>query len=173
MKETFLVLFGCSLNQDDLVASVLDSQRLGSSREWNLSFGRSFNDWKLDWAFFFFVIHSHTPRGEEADKLRWRLNWKGAFDSRSFYHALHAPVAVAFPWKIIWGVKSPRRVAFFMWTVAWGRILTCDNLRKRGFVLARWGYMCKNDDELISGPPVHSLLCSAAVVKLGVPYGWD
>ena len=81
MKETFLVLFGCSLNQDDLVASVLDSQRLGSSREWNLSFGRSFNDWKLDWAFFFFVIHSHTPRGEEADKLRWRLNWKGAFDS--------------------------------------------------------------------------------------------
>ena len=98
---------------------------------------------------------------------------KGTFDSHSFYHALHAPEAVAFLWKIIWGVKSPRRVAFFMWTVAWGRILTCDNLRKRGFVLARWGYMCKNDDELISGPPVHSLLCSAAVVKLGVPYGWD
>jgi hypothetical protein len=109
--------------------------------------------------FFFFVIHSHTPRGEEADKLCSRLNWKGAFDSRSFYHALHAPVAVAFLWKIIWGVKSPRRVAFFMWTVAWGRILTCDNLRKRGFVLARWGYMCKNDDELVDHLFIH---CCAA-----------
>jgi hypothetical protein len=27
-------------------------------------------------------------------------------------------------------VKAPPRVAFFMWTVAWGRILTCDNLKK-------------------------------------------
>jgi hypothetical protein len=26
---------------------------------------------------FFSLIHSHIPRGEEADKLRWRLNRKG------------------------------------------------------------------------------------------------
>ena len=51
---------------------------------------------------FFSLIHSHTRRGVEVDKLRWHLNGKGTFDSRSFYHALLAPVAVAFPWKIIW-----------------------------------------------------------------------
>jgi hypothetical protein len=48
LKEIFSAFFGCFLNQDDSVASVLDSQRLGSPREWNLSFGRSFNDWELD-----------------------------------------------------------------------------------------------------------------------------
>jgi hypothetical protein len=159
-------LFGCSLNQDDSVASVLDSPRPGGPREWNLSFGRSFNDWELDQVTAFFsLIHSHTPRGEEADKLHWRLNRKGVFDSRSYYHALHAPVVVAFPWKIIWGVKSPRRVAFFMWTVAWGRILTCDNLRKRGFVLAGWCCMCKGDDESVDHL-FHSLLGSSELWSL-------
>ena len=44
-------------------------------------------------------------------------------------------------------MKSPPRVAFFMWTMAWGRILTCDNLKKKGFVLAGWCCMCKNADE--------------------------
>uniref|UniRef100_A0A2N9J584 UBC core domain-containing protein n=1 Tax=Fagus sylvatica TaxID=28930 RepID=A0A2N9J584_FAGSY len=134
LKEIFPTLFGCSLNQTDLVALVLDSPRPGGPPEWNLSFGRSFNDWELDQVTAFFsLIHSHTPRGESADKMRWCLNRQGVFDSRSYFQALHAPGVVAFPWKIIWGVKSPRRVAFFMWTVAWGRILTCDNLRKMGF----------------------------------------
>jgi hypothetical protein len=104
---------------------------------------------------FFSLIHSHIPRGESADKMHWRLNRKGVFDSRSYFQALHAPGIVAFPWKIIWGVKSLRRVALFMWTVAWGRILTCDNLRKRGFVLAGWCYMCKGDDELVDHLFIH------------------
>ncbi len=36
-----------------------------------------------------------------------------------------------------------------MWTVAWDRILTCDNLRKRGFVLAGWCCLCKAADESV------------------------
>ena len=34
LKEIFSAFFGCFLNQDDSVASVLDSQRPGSPREW-------------------------------------------------------------------------------------------------------------------------------------------
>jgi hypothetical protein len=44
-------------------------------------------------------------------------------------------------------VKAPKRVAFFMWTVTWGRILTCDNLRRRGFVMVGWCCVCKSVDE--------------------------
>ena len=44
LKEIFPTLFGCSLNQNDSVALVLDFPRPGGPREWNLSFGRSFND---------------------------------------------------------------------------------------------------------------------------------
>ena len=121
---------------------------------------------------FFSLIHSHTRRGVEVDKLRWRLNGKGTFDSRSFYHALLAPVAVAFPWKMIWGVKSPRRIAFFMWIVAWDRILSCDNLRKKGFVLAGWCCMCKADDESMDHLFIH---CGAAQLLWSLvfrSFGW-
>jgi hypothetical protein len=67
----------------------------------------------------------------------------------------HAPLEVCFPWKSIWGVKAPPRVAFFMWTVAWGWILTCDNLKKRGFVLAGWCCMCKNAEESVDHLLLH------------------
>jgi hypothetical protein len=66
----------------DLVATVLVSQRPGQFCDWNVLFGRSFNDWELDQVMAFFsLLHSHTPQGENADKLHWRLNRKGTFDS--------------------------------------------------------------------------------------------
>jgi len=36
------------------------------------------------------------------------------------------------------GVKSPMRVALFFWTALWGKILTIDNINKRGFSLVGW-----------------------------------
>uniref|UniRef100_A0A2N9H4Z9 Reverse transcriptase domain-containing protein n=1 Tax=Fagus sylvatica TaxID=28930 RepID=A0A2N9H4Z9_FAGSY len=85
---------GFSLNQEATVASVL----------------------VVD---FFSLLHSHTPRGVGVDKLVWRPSRKGIFEARSFYHVLRVTPTFRFPWKCIWGVKAPPRVAFFMWTVAW------------------------------------------------------
>jgi hypothetical protein len=48
---------------------------------------------------------------------------------------------VQFSWKSIWGVKAPSRVSF-VWTVAWGRILTCDNLMRQGYAMVNWCCMC-------------------------------
>uniref|UniRef100_A0A2N9GY16 Reverse transcriptase zinc-binding domain-containing protein n=1 Tax=Fagus sylvatica TaxID=28930 RepID=A0A2N9GY16_FAGSY len=63
------------------------------------------------------------------------------FTSRSYYYALIDRRGVRFPWKSIWRVKAPPRVAFFVWTATWGRILTCDNLCGVGI---RWrgGVVC-------------------------------
>uniref|UniRef100_A0A2N9HB87 Reverse transcriptase domain-containing protein n=1 Tax=Fagus sylvatica TaxID=28930 RepID=A0A2N9HB87_FAGSY len=100
LKEIFLGLFGCSLNQEDSVGSVLVSQGVDHSQEWNVTFERDFNNWELDQVVAFFsLLHSHTPRGVEGDKLAWRPGRKGIFDSRSFYHVLRAPLAICFPWK--------------------------------------------------------------------------
>uniref|UniRef100_A0A2N9HMI8 Reverse transcriptase zinc-binding domain-containing protein n=1 Tax=Fagus sylvatica TaxID=28930 RepID=A0A2N9HMI8_FAGSY len=105
-RGAFLGLYGCSLNQEDTVASVLVPQGIDQFREWNVIFGRDFNDCgvvRSSGGFLFPSFFSY-PTG----------CWGG---------------------QCIWGVKAPPRVAFFMWTVAWGRILTCDNLKKRGLVL--------------------------------------
>jgi len=39
------------------------------------------------------------------------------------------------PWKSIWKVKVPLRVAFFVWTATIGKILTLDNLRKMNIIM--------------------------------------
>ena len=67
-----------------------------------------------------------------------------------------------FPWKVIWKVKVPKRVAFFMWTAAHGQILTLDNLILRGRPLAnRCCLYCSNAESvghlLLFYPIAHSL----------------
>ena len=79
----------------------------------------------------------------------------GVFDIRSFYSVLRGSPQVTFPWKASWGVRVPRRVAFFTWSAAWGRILTADNLMRRGFQLAGRCYMCRCEGETISHLLLH------------------
>ena len=64
-----------------------------------------------------------------------------------------------FPWKSIWRVKAPPRVAFFIWTATWGRILTCDNLMRREYTMAGWCCMCCCDGETVDHLLLH---CSVA-----------
>ena len=62
---------------------------------------------------------------------------------------------VCFPWKSIWWVKAPQRVAFFLWTAAWGQILTCDNLIKHGYVMVGWCCICKGAWETVDDLFLH------------------
>ena len=105
------------------------------------------------------MIQSQVLRGGGSDNLCWSLNGSGKFDTRSFYHKIRDVTPPNFPWKGILKVKVTKRVAFFMWTVAHGQILTLDNLMLRGCSLANRFCMCCCNEE-----PVNHLLifCSLA-----------
>ena len=92
---------------------------------------------------FFTFLQPFLPKSERRDTMIWKLRSSGEFDVSSYYCALQASTRIHFLWKIIWGVKAPRRISFFTWTAARGKILTCDNLMRRGHVLAGWCCMCK------------------------------
>ena len=77
------------------------------------------------------------------------------FDSRSFYAALNNRQGVWFPWKSVWKVKAPPRVAFFIWSAAWGKILTCNNLMHRGYSMAGWCCMCQCAEETVDHLLIH------------------
>ena len=62
---------------------------------------------------------------------------------------------VTFPWKAIWGAHAPRRVSFFAWAATWGRILTTDNLKRRGYQLVGRCCMCRCNEETISHLLLH------------------
>uniref|UniRef100_A0A2N9IM47 Reverse transcriptase zinc-binding domain-containing protein n=1 Tax=Fagus sylvatica TaxID=28930 RepID=A0A2N9IM47_FAGSY len=94
-----------------------------------------------------FFLQPLLPKRDRRDTMIWKLRKSGEFDVRSYYCALQASNRIHFPWKIIWGVKAPRRISFFTWTAVRGKILTCDNLMRRGHVLAGWCCLCKNQWE--------------------------
>ena len=77
---------------------------------------------------FLHTLGSNLPPTENGDCIRWKLMKNGDFDIRSFYNKLRSPLPIVFPWKDIWKVKAPQHDSFFVWTIAWDKILTCDNL---------------------------------------------
>ena len=150
LMALFPTLFTCSSNREATITNVLTSPDSRRVQEWNVTFVRDFNDWEVDVvAEFFQFLHSHkvpiVAPNAASDGMHWKLCKDGAFTSRSFYYALIDRKGVRFPWKSIWRVKAPPRVAFFIWTMAWGRILTCDNLMRRGYTMAGWYCMCRCD----------------------------
>ena len=91
---------------------------------------------------------------------------KRDFTIRSFYHKLHGSSSVVFPWKGIWKVKAPRCVFFFLWSAAWDRILTGDNLRLKGFDFVDRYIMCRCCGEIVDHlllycEKAHQLWCFA------------
>ena len=59
------------------------------------------------------------------------------------YHSLSPSNAMSFPWKLVWRLKVPSRVAFFSWTAALGKMLSIDNLQKRRVIVLDWCSVCK------------------------------
>ena len=152
-------LFVCSTNKEACISEVLSPPVGDNTRVWSLRFYREFDDLELAASYsLLHFIQTRIPRGEGSDKLFWCLNGSGKFDVQSFYYKIQNVTLPTFPWKGIWKVKVPRRVAFFMWTVAHGQILTLDNFMLRGRILAN---RCCNEESvdllLISCPVAHSL----------------
>jgi hypothetical protein len=162
LKDLFPILYLCSTDRQASIASVLSRSDLDDSCAWNISFLRDFNDWEMPEVLSFFnFIQPFLPNRETDDKLVWPLRKSGKFDVRSYYGALQVPLRSRFPWKIIWGVKAPRRISFFIWTAACGKILTCDNLMRRGHVLAAWCCMCKKGWETVDHLLIHCEVAAA------------
>ena len=87
--------------------------------------------------------------------MRWKLKPYWVFDIRSFYNKLTDSPSTVFPWKAIWRAKAPRRVSFFVWCVAWNKILTRDNSRLRRLVFVDWCIICCHCGETVDHLLLH------------------
>ena len=94
----------------------------------------------------------------------------GAFSMRLYYKMIRGSTVVSFPWKSIWRAMAPRRVLFFVWTAAWGRYRTHDNLIKRGFTLVSWCCMCRCSGETCAHLLLH---CDIASRLWRAPLGFS
>ena len=122
-------------------------------------------------SFYCALQGSILPRRERLDTMVWKLRTSGQFDVRSFYCAFQGPKRKKFPWLGIWGVKAPRPISFFIWTAARGKILTYDNLMRRGHVLAGWCCLCKSHWETGDHLLLHCEIASALWVFVSQTFG--
>jgi hypothetical protein len=147
LKEAFPGLYNIASNKEASIADNIDLS--GGSRQWNVSFLRSLNDWEVDdLVSFHNLLYAHNLDGG-VDKIWWVPDRKGTYAVKSFYNVLISRDCSPFPWKSIWRTKAPPRVAFFVWSAALGKILTLNNLKKKNMVLVNRCGMCKKDEESI------------------------
>lgn len=54
------------------------------------------------------------------------------FSVKSFYSALYSLMNGSFPYKIVWKSGYLLKVSFFIWDTSLDKILTVNNIKKRG-----------------------------------------
>ena len=151
-------LYGIAFDKEVSVEASLLRQRVEERRSWDVRFIRDFNDWEMDEGLHFLrILGANTPPMEAGDQMRWKLKPNGVFDIQSYYNKLRDSLSTVFPWKAIWRVKAPRRVSFFVWCVAWNKILMGDNLRLRlrRLEFVDWCIMCCHCGETVDHLLLH------------------
>jgi hypothetical protein len=160
LKESFPVLFRIARNKEAWVSDHM--QIMNEEIHWNVQFFREVQDWEVEVVIAFYSKLYETRRHMgRVDRICWIPAKRKCFEVRSYFGVL-SPVSDRyedgcsfFPWKGIWKVKVPLRVSFFVWTASLGKILTLDNLRKRGLIVMDWCCMCKRSGESINHLLLH------------------
>ena len=85
----------------------------------------------------------------------WTGSKNGLFSVKFMYNLVACRSNLSLPWKGVWRSKCPLRISFFVWEVLHGKILTTDNLRRRGIYIADWFYLCRGDGESVDRVLLH------------------
>ena len=98
------------------------------------------------------------------DKIRWGYRMEGNFSIQEAYHlARELPQPDLDPvWTKLWDRPQWPKISLFLWLVVRGKILTWENLQKRGFTGPSQCIICKKDREdmahLLDSCPLASML---------------
>ena len=82
---------------------------------------------------------------ETDDAMVWLPPKDGAFSVKSFYSLANRRVE-PFPHGIVWNSWVPPRISLFAWEATWAKILTLDQLKKRGWRIPNSCYLCKEEE---------------------------
>ena len=133
--SSFISLYGVASSKRAKVAELWEVT--GTRGGWNFRFDRHFNDWELEEAQrFLCTVSTKSLSPLSDDRLRWNGVKNGMFSVKSSYDLLEGGRQQLVPVKMIRNPLVPTKVGFFVWEVWWGKILTMDQLKKRGFSLA-------------------------------------
>jgi len=106
-------------------------------------------------------------RGEDA--RMWSASKDGLFLVSSFFSALSIKLRERSDVCSLWKLKAPPRVVIFRWLALRKRILTMDNLRRRGRIVVNGCQMCLREEEFVDHLMLH---CKTAQAIWRSVVGW-
>ena len=119
-------------------------------------FSIAFNDWELEEVQdFLSVIQAKRVVIHEEDLLLVRESQDGRFSVKLFYLNMGQVPGTIFPYHFVWNPWVPTKVSFFAWEASWGKILTQDQLKRRGRALANRCFMCGEGEEMVDHLLIH------------------
>ena len=71
------------------------------------------------------------------------------FSVRLMYRKLMHSLLRNFPFRSIWNPIIPPKLGFFAWEASWGKVLTLDQLKRRGIPVANKCFLYEDDEETI------------------------
>ena len=92
---------------------------------------------------------------EDKDKVVWITSKSGAFSVKSLYSILEPRGSSLFSCGNIWRANVPPKVAFFAWEVSWGKVLTLEQLQRRGYSLVNMCFLCLSKVEMVDHLLLH------------------
>ena len=148
------VLFNLALNKEGMVADMWDSR--GGAGCWSPTFLRPLNDWEIEeMTRFLQTLHDQIFRPTGEDMLLLKEVKVKSFSVKVMYKGYDISPACDFPHRLIWNSVVPPKMGIFTWEVAWGKVLTLDNLKRRGMTFANRCFMCEEDEETIDHLLIH------------------
>ena len=150
----FPTLFNLATNKEAKVADIWD-RREGAGC-WSPTFLRSLNDWELEeMTRFFHTLHDQKFRSTGEDKLSLKNVKDKGFSVKSMYEGFDVSPAFDFPHCLVWNPVVSQKIGVFAWEATWGKVLTLDQLKRRGMTFANRCFMCEEEEETIDHLLIH------------------
>ena len=150
----FPSLFNLALNKEARVADIWESG-VGAGG-WSPTFLRSLNDWEIgEMVRFLQILHDQKIRPEGEDMLLLKEVKKKKFSVKAMYKCFEGSLVFDFPYLSIWNSIVPPKIGIFTWEAVWGKVLTLDNLKRRGMAFANRCFMCEEGEETINHLLIH------------------
>ena len=96
----------------------------------------------IQWQELLSVVRS-ISLSEEDDQLLWKYESKGVYSSKSLYAIVNFRGIQPIYLPAVWDIKIPPRVQIFLWLLSQNKVMTTDNLRKRGMPKPLECCLCK------------------------------
>ncbi|KAJ3672310.1 hypothetical protein LUZ60_007031 [Juncus effusus] len=120
------------------------------STEFVLGNGASASFWHSNWGVGV-ISHNMPSLYSHAeiirDSIKWRWTENGRFSTHNAYFVLSLGVHTSHKLTTIWSVKVPLKMKVFIWLFKQNRVLTQDNLRRRGMIIINRCSLCCNQLE--------------------------